>query len=239
MHHRPGAPYLIAPRYLAGPDEILNTGIAILLLSNGWESAPHGEGTMYAYRASGGLLEAVHAADHVPPGHRPPPASGWEFTARPGPGEMATWGVRFAPATPPELIAALATALTEREVDRAPGGQPHYLRAPLAPEEATLPLEAASWMRDLAQHECAWYAPDQQAVTVTPHVPGQLDSPAANWLFAARRATDNVALWHAIAHPYTPTHLIHALCAALTDPAPVPRSKCPGPEVGALTIAQP
>nr|WP_236072155.1 DUF317 domain-containing protein [Streptomyces polyasparticus] len=53
---------------------------------------------------------------------------------------------------------------------------------------------------------------------------------------AARRAPDTTTGWLAVAHPNTPTHLIHALCEALSDPAPVPR---PVPAPPGTTITHP
>ncbi|MBC9719372.1 DUF317 domain-containing protein, partial [Streptomyces sp. TRM66268-LWL] len=55
-------------------------------------------------------------------------------------------------------------------------------------------------------------------------------------LMAARRAPDTTTGWLAVAHPNTPTHLIHALCEALSDPAPVPR---PVPAPPGTTITHP
>ncbi|KAF4408912.1 DUF317 domain-containing protein, partial [Streptomyces lycii] len=219
-HH---TPYLIAPRYLAGTDEPATRFLTMWLRATDWQPETLYGGHLYSRRTPDGLLEAVHTSPgtaHVPATH---PALGWEFTARPAPGEPATWTVHFALATPPELMIALATALT----DPTPGphttpgpNRPHFLQAPDAPEQATQPLEAAGWMRDLAQHECTWYAPDQQAVVVSSPLHDGHETDDGNWLFATRRANDNVVLWYATAHPHTPTHLVQALCTALADPAP-------------------
>ncbi|GHJ35451.1 DUF317 domain-containing protein [Streptomyces sp. TS71-3] len=236
MHAPHNPPYLISPRYLAGPDENATTAVAAQLLHSSWSSGPYGQGTVYSHHAPSCLLEAVHIPTT---GDRPCPADGWEFTARPAPGAAYAWLVHFDQATPPELIAAFTGALTAADEDCANGDGPRCLATPGPPEEATGPLEAAGWIRDLAQYECAWYGPGQQAVVVTPLAPDEYGNGAASWLFAARRAIDNIALWYATAHPDTPTYLIHALCTALADPAPVPRQQRPGPEVGALTISRP
>ncbi|MFJ9619071.1 DUF317 domain-containing protein [Streptomyces noursei] len=116
--------------------------------------------------------------------------------------------------------------------------RPHYLRPAGRPEEATTRLSAAGWIRDLAQHECAWHSPDEQAVVVSrPAI--EPDHDGGNWLLAARRATNNTALWYATAHPRTPTHLMHALCEEISDPSPVPRKHSPGSETGPVTTVSP
>ncbi|MBL1102936.1 DUF317 domain-containing protein, partial [Streptomyces coffeae] len=74
---------------------------------------------------------------------------------------------------------------------------------------------------------------------ITPRFPDTSHRGAASWLCAARRATDLTVLWLALACPHTPTHLIAALCRAITDPTPVPRRSLPSPEAGALTITHP
>ncbi|MGW0734474.1 DUF317 domain-containing protein [Streptomyces sp. NPDC002851] len=241
MQSHDSAPYLITPSYLAGPDERGSTHVAEHLLHSGWISAPYKGGTVYAHRAERSLLEAVHIPEDAPAARGLCMTSGWEFAARRAPGQLPACRTYFCPQTPPELVTALATAITDPapEVVGTPAAPPHYLRAPCPPEEATRPLAAAGWMRDMGRYEDAWYAPSQQAVVVTPLPPDPDGHGGANWLFAARRHTDNVALLHAIAHPHTPTNLIHALCAALTDPTPVPRQHLPAPDVGPVTVTHP
>ncbi|AJC59514.1 hypothetical protein GZL_06955 [Streptomyces sp. 769] len=230
---------MIAPRYLAGPDATATSALIQQLQDDQWRCESLGDCLVFSRRETGGLLEALH----TPSGLLPAPrkgrrASSWEFTARPGPGEVAAWSVRFAPKTPPELPAALAAALTDADGTAGRERDPHYLRPVGRPDEATVPLSAAGWIRDLARYECAWYAPDERAVVVT----GTSDEHGhgvANWLFAASRANDHITLWHATAHPHTPTHLIHALCTAITDPTPVPRTQRPDQETGVATTIRP
>ncbi|MFJ9174926.1 DUF317 domain-containing protein [Streptomyces sp. NPDC102360] len=227
--------YLIAPRYLAGPDEQATHALMHALPAMGWHVEHLRQAYAFHLREADGLLEAVYVPAHLPAVRGTGPGVGWEFTARTAPGTPAAWKVCFAPATPPELITTLATALTDPEPGHEPGQAPHYLRPPVAPLAATGPLEAAGWMRDRGTDESAWYAPGQQAVVVTPTLPRPSGPGTTNWLLSARRAADAPSLWHASAHPGTPTHLIRALCAALTDPAPVVRPTRPGPDIGAAT----
>ncbi|WP_381832537.1 DUF317 domain-containing protein [Streptomyces monticola] len=185
-------------------------------------------------------MAACHAPDGTPPGQGPCPAMGWEFTARSGSGRPTAWSVRFTPATPPELPTAFATALSGADAAPGPGNaSPHYLQAPGQADEATAPLREAGWRQDIGAYWSVWYAPDQQAVVTTPVPPGTDGYGGTSWLLAARRATDRTVLWMAVAHPNTPTPLMRALCAALTDPAPVPRPRAPALEVGATALAQP
>lgn len=232
------APYLIAPRYLAGPDTNLAAAIGDRLRAAGWSSDSYRGAIVYAHRETGGLLEAIHIPNGSG-GRGKCPAAGWEFTARPGPGAPETWSVRFTPATPPELPTALATTLTEEAIAPRPGAEPHYLQPPLPPAEATTALDAAGWMRDIGPAESTWYAPGQQAVVVTGLSADEHRDGGASWLLAARRATDLQVLWLALAHPATPTHLMRALCREISDRTPVPRHQLPGPEVGELTLTRP
>ncbi|WP_338672609.1 DUF317 domain-containing protein [Streptomyces sp. SCSIO 30461] len=240
MAPRRNPPYLISPCHLAGPDATATGSLVMWLLADGWQIGSHEHAIVFSRREEGGLLEALQVRNRTSPVQSTCPASwSWEFTARRAPGVAAAWKVRFAPATPPELIATLATALTDPAQELSDQGRPHYLSAPLPHEAATRPLDAAGWMRDLAQDECVWYGPDQQTVVVTPLPPSICGNVGTNWLLAARRAIDDTALWYATAHPLTPTHLIRALCTRLADPAPVPRQACPGPEVGNFTVIRP
>ncbi|MFZ3555827.1 DUF317 domain-containing protein [Streptomyces sp. BH055] len=235
---RPRSPYLIAPAYLAGPDEHATQHLINSLHSAGWQDQALREVRVFHLRESDGLLEAIHNPAEPNPAYRDRLAVGWEITARRAPGIPAAWTVRFAPTTPPELITAFTTALTDPAHTAEPGKAPHYLNAPSLPAQATGPLEAAGWIRDVGSDGCAWYGPDEQAAAVTPTISRTPENDDPNWLFAARRAIDTTTLWHATAHPNTPTHLLTALCAAFASTRPVARATRPGPEIGPVTITR-
>ncbi|WP_282798059.1 DUF317 domain-containing protein [Streptomyces sp. CC224B] len=223
---------LITPRYLAGPDAAAAAAVGRLLCAAGWRKRPVQGGT--GYRTADGRREALFAPEGTCRGDYGT-ASSWRFTARTERGEPARWTAVFSPAVPPELIAAFAAALADDPARPGPDG-PHYLRAPVGPLEATRALAEAGWIRDLGA-ELEWYAPTLQAVVVGDRLlPGTADT--KNWLFAARRATDLTVLWHALATPATPGHLIDALCRALADPAPVARTVLPDPCVGQLEVTR-
>ncbi|MBO3681690.1 DUF317 domain-containing protein [Streptomyces sp. NEAU-YJ-81] len=229
-------PYLIAPRYLAGPDPHAVTTAEEVLLAAGWQIDRHANHT--DYRAPGSLRQSRYLpdqADHRCPGK---PLMAWEFTAHPAPDARAAWTVWFARDTPPEITAAFAATLADDTPRPTPEDGPHYLLPPRTTREATSVLATAGWMRDIGRNDDTWYAPNEQAVVVTAAFPNTTGRGGANWLCAARRATDGAVLWLAVASPATPTHLMAALCRALTDPTPVPRHTLPGPDIGALVITR-
>ncbi|WP_435058439.1 DUF317 domain-containing protein [Streptomyces sp. bgisy060] len=223
---------LIAPRYLAGPDAAATAAVGRLLCAAGWRERAVQGGT--GYRTTDGRREALFTPEGACRGDYDTERS-WRFTARTAPGDRARWSAAFSPATPPELVAAFAATLADDAADPGTGG-PHYLRPPVAPQEATSALADAGWIRDLGAG-IDWYAPTMQAAVVGDRLtPGSAD--AKNWLFAARRFTDPTVLWHALATPATPGHLIDALCRAMADPAPVARTVLPDPCVGRLEVTR-
>ncbi|TQE33158.1 DUF317 domain-containing protein [Streptomyces ipomoeae] len=224
---------LIAPRYLAGPDARHAAAIGEQLTLAGWLEARGDEGSRYT--SADGRREALYGPDGACRGAYDTEPS-WRFAARLAPGAPALWTAAFTPATPPELIAAFAAALADDAAHDAEGA-PHYLRPPTAPLEAARALDGAGWIRDLGA-EAAWYEPTtMQAVVVSGHRAPD-GTVATNWLFAARRAVNLSVLWHALATPEIPGHLVDALCRALIDPAPAARTVLPHPSVGRLKVIQ-
>ncbi|MBQ1123774.1 DUF317 domain-containing protein [Streptomyces sp. B15] len=224
------APYMVKPRYLAGPCD----QVPVITGSNWQQQRVPGLGTAYLRcdEATGSHYLALHT-----PGTEEHPARlacdgmpvGWEFLGYPAAGHLPSWRVIFSPGTPPELPAALAGLLS---ADEEPA--PHEVTDA---GEATAPLEAAGWIRDLG-HECSWFSPgDQQAAVVTPTSPANPTREEQSWLLAARNRDRDEALWLTQATPQTPTALIRALCAQLADPAPVPRHREPG--TGPVTVIRP
>ncbi|GHJ35454.1 DUF317 domain-containing protein [Streptomyces sp. TS71-3] len=228
--------YLVTPRYLAGPDKAATANVIEEMLANRWHATRTRGALVLRLDHQDELLEVLHIPQRATAPDGKCPAIGWELTARPGPGQERTWAARFTRDTPPELIAALLAEATRPRTTPASADRRRNQPALLPVAEATRPLEAAKWIRDLAMHECAWYAPGERAVVVTPLQPEAPDREGAHWLFAARRATENVALWHGTAHPHTPTHLVRALCEAMTDPTPVPRQTHPPFDDEDLTV---
>ncbi|WP_241990554.1 DUF317 domain-containing protein [Streptomyces sp. AC1-42T] len=223
---------LIAPRYLAGPDAAGAVAVGRALHAAGWRERYVQGGT--CYRTADGRREALFLPEGACEGAYDTERS-WRFAARPVPGGRAIWSAAFSASTPPELIAAFAAALAADSPTPGADG-PHYLLPPVAPQEATQALAEAGWIRDLGEG-IDWYAPTMQAAVagdrLTPH-----SADAKNWLFAARRLADTRILWHALATPGTPGHLVNALCAAMADPAPVARTVLPDPCVGRLEVTR-
>jgi hypothetical protein len=223
----------IAPRYLAGPDVRQAAAVGEQLAAAGWLERPALAGARYD--SADGQREALYGPDGACRGAYDTDHS-WRFAVRPVPGGPARWTAAFSPATPPELIAAFAAALADDAAhDTAEG--PHYLLPPARPLEAARALDDAAWIRDLGE-EATWYeAKTMQAVVVSGRRATD-GTVATNWLFATRRAVNNHVLWHALATPEMPGHLVGALCRAMTDPAPVARTVLPHPTVGHLTVTQ-
>ncbi|MFI5808603.1 DUF317 domain-containing protein [Streptomyces sp. NPDC051561] len=238
MTDRTRTPYLITPVYLAGPDPHATTTVTEVLAAAGWHVRPHAPGVLWAPDARRAARRRTPHPNQpftealVVPGQV---YGGWEFAAFPAPGQPPMWQARFAPATPPELTAAFAAALADPAP--APDGRPRYLAPPGSPGEATRPLTAAGWICDLGT-EATWSPHTGQAAVITPPLDPEHRN-EGNWVAAACRITDAVTLWHAQATPHTPTHLITALCRALTDPTPVPRHTLPAPEHRARTVPHP
>ncbi|MFI0818599.1 DUF317 domain-containing protein [Streptomyces sp. NPDC021098] len=232
--NRPHAPrYLISPRYLAGPDPAAVTTPDDVLAAAGW-NATHDNGHT-DYCDPSGQRHARHLHDRAEPPCKPLMA--WEFTASPSPRARVAWTAWFSHDTPPEITAAFAATLADNTPGLTPEDGPRHLLPPQSPHKATEALATAGWIRDIGREDDSWYAPNEQAVVVTATTP-DTGQRGANWLCAARRATDATVLWVAVASPATPTHLIAALCRAVADPAPVPRHTLPGPGIGPLIVTR-
>ncbi|MGI5353003.1 DUF317 domain-containing protein [Streptomyces sp. CA-250714] len=244
--------YLIAPLHLAGPD------VTVKVLSNRWQARPYRDTCVYVHRSEGQLVEALHN----PHGGRPAcehgrttgrePEGGWEFTARHAPGAPRTWRALFAPATPPELPAAFAHAVTR--LPTMPG--------PLIHAEPTSPLGAAEWICDRGTRENTWFSTDGQAIVITPPhshkgrpnaavrsggpaLPDTGTAPGCDaggdacterWLFAAQHSCEQQLLWFALVDASTPNALLRALCKEIAREEPVPRNEIPGPDTGPVLV---
>ncbi|AQW48494.1 DUF317 domain-containing protein [Streptomyces violaceusniger] len=233
--NRPSAPrYLISPRYLAGPDPAAVTTADDVLLAAGWKATR--EPCHTDYRDPSGQRHARHL--HSRAVHPGKPLMAWEFTASAYSAARVTWTAWFSHDTPPEITAAFAAAVADDTPGPTPEDGPRYLLLSQSAHKATEALATAGWIRDIGRQDDSWYTPNEQAVVITATVPSTTGKGGANWLCAARRAADAMVLWVAVASPATPTHLMAALCRALTDPTPVPRHSLPDPEVGALTVTR-
>jgi hypothetical protein len=136
------------------------------------------------------------------------------------------------PFSAPAIIADFAHALAN-DTSHDTGSTPHFLQRPSQPEAARKPLADAGWIRDVDDTDTAWYAPTDQAVVIGPSRP---QPESRNWLAAVREATSLDVLWLAVLTPTTPDSLITALCLAITDPEPAPRTNTPAPNLGPVTI---
>ncbi|MEN8652355.1 DUF317 domain-containing protein [Streptomyces sp. 21So2-11] len=239
-HTRP--PYLIVPVFLAGPDPHATPTVADVLATAGWQPVVEFDSgrRLPLWRHPDGRRTARQVPcpqqyAHLPVSDR----IRWEFAARTAPGQQPLWQAWFAPTTPPELTAAFAAALTDPVGDGSPQG-PQPPGAP-ADAETLRPLAEAGWTWQEERGEHVWYSPGQLAFLATavpadPNTPGDEDR---HWVVAAHHTTGRTLLWHALGTSTTPSHLITALCRALTDPTPVPRHSPPPPGHGARTVPHP
>ncbi|MBL1102924.1 hypothetical protein JK363_41455, partial [Streptomyces sp. 205] len=97
-HPRIRQPYLIVPRYLAGPDPDATTTAAHVLQAAGWHTEHTPDHTDYS--DPGGLRQARHLADGADPRRPEQPLMTWEFTASPAHGGPAAWTAWFCRDTP-------------------------------------------------------------------------------------------------------------------------------------------
>ncbi|MEU5839363.1 DUF317 domain-containing protein [Streptomyces diacarni] len=217
------ASYLVSPRYLAGPDE------SVPVLGPGWASpgVPAGRAArvsrvrLYTLHQEGHYYEALHAPDEDT-ADTSDGTSGWRFSRRTHPAADEEWFAIFGPGTPPELPAALADTVCSHVT-----GSQANVTAPAI--EAV--MEAAWWTFETNEGGGTWFAPGRRALVGTP------DSSGGTWTFAAVTDSGDV-LWYALAHRYTPRHLINAVCAALTAPVPVPRQHRPDPRLGPVSVTR-
>ncbi|MGI5353004.1 DUF317 domain-containing protein [Streptomyces sp. CA-250714] len=216
------ASYLVSPRYLAGPDE------TVPVLGPDW-TPPLPAGTaareprmkLYTFHQEGHYYEALHAPD-ADTADTPEGTCGWRFSRRPHPAADEEWFAIFGPGTPPELPAALAEAVCSH--------LPTDQKSVLTPAIEAV-MEAAWWTFETNEGGGTWFAPGRRALVGTP------DGSGTTWTFAAVTDSGDV-LWYALAHRDTPRHLIHAVCVALTAPAPVPRQHRPHPCLGPVSVTR-
>ncbi|MCQ4081833.1 DUF317 domain-containing protein [Streptomyces sp. RB6PN25] len=238
MHPRtdPSRPYLIAPRYLAGPSTRATGTLIDTLDRAGWTTTGCCDTTDTLWTSPDGLRFANLTTDgtRTLPGRGPEIA--WELGARRTNDMNPLWSVSFTPDTPPEIITDVAATLADdNPPPTGPEHLPHYLAQPNDAQAVRQPLADAGWFRDIGEAETAWYSPCGQAVLVGPH--GR-NPDGNNWLATAREATSMNVLWLALATPLTPDTLITALCRALTNPQPVARTRIPGAHVGHVTVTR-
>jgi hypothetical protein len=149
----------------------------------------------------------------------------WKITASQEAVSAPRWTATINHVTPAEIVAGLTTALAHdyAEAD-AYEGNGRFLASPsLYWADAVRPLTEAGWRREAAERGTVEIvAPDGQAGVL-------IDNRLSNW------DDETVTLWagppgwgtraEAVFTARTPSHLIAATAAAMTDPAPVIRER--------------
>jgi hypothetical protein len=149
----------------------------------------------------------------------------WKITASPEAVSAPRWTATFNHVTPAEIVAGLTTALANDYAEADPyEGNGRFLANPsLYWADAVRPLTEAGWRREAAERGTVEIvAPDGQAGVL-------IDNRLSTW------DDETVTLWagppgwrtraEAVFTARTPSHLIAATAAAMTDPAQVIRER--------------
>lgn len=144
----------------------------------------------------------------------------WKITAADDAVSAPRWSASFNHVTPAEIVAGLTTALVRDYAD----GNDHFLHSPsLYWADAIQPLTDAGWTRGAAKHGTVEItAPDGQAGVLIDNRRSSPDDEAVI-LWAGPPGWGTRA--EAVFSSRTPSHLVAATAAAMTDPAPVIRER--------------
>ena len=196
------ATILVAPRYLAG-----NTGdlgpVTDLLDAARWFHYTERQHTL-RYVAPNHWRCVTHLPEDTQPVMRGRKTA-WHMWGR----EVGRhWRATITRACPEEIVGGLTTALAT-----APYGD-----ASPPDDDAATPLVAAGWQRGQTLFAARYTAPDGHVMVYAPRA-----RHVAPCYVNVRLYPDGPPLWQARFTPTTPTRLVTAFFAALTDPTPVQR----------------
>lgn len=206
--------YHVTPRYLAGTT--FTGGPAIRpLLDVGWKMNHDELGNVYV-----NAPEQTIRLGYLPEGEDD---ALWKITASADPFAMPRWLVTYKDSAPTEIVAGFTTALAAAYT-AGPDAYLNHRDGALATLDVGTPLAAAGWGHRFHDTEVSFHSPDDLAEVYLHR--GLLDHAAEmqgtreRWLTLAGAPDDR---WYATASSSTPHHLVTAMHAALTDPAPVLR----------------
>ncbi|GHD48773.1 hypothetical protein GCM10010317_026700 [Streptomyces mirabilis] len=148
----------------------------------------------------------------------------WKITAAEDAVSAPRWQATFNHVTPAEIVAGLTTALAHDHADAADGNGRFLASPSLYWADAVRPLTDAGWVRDGAAERSTVeiIAPDGQAgVLIDNRLSGWDDETVTLWAGPVGWGTRAEAVFTA----RTPSHLIAATAAAMTDTAPVLRER--------------
>lgn len=197
-----------SPVYLAGP--AAGTPALRPLLDAGFRQEADAKGNVHLTSPGG-----HQHVDYLPNGLTDVL---WQISEGPDRDAPPTWQAIFTTGTPPEVVAAITTTLTQ-DTSPWPGGRSR--RA----DDILRPLSDAGWRRRENQWEIDFTSPDHLATVMYDTTPGHpLDPEYEPWLISGGRTLGHGYEWHAAFTTHTPPHLVTATAARLADPAPVPRT---------------
>ncbi|MFB7672674.1 DUF317 domain-containing protein [Kitasatospora purpeofusca] len=220
---------LVSPRYLAGSDSTLPV---LPSPSPLWQ------------RSGPGRAQSSCGRVRVAPG----PGRGVRVTAGPdGPDHRLAWTAQFTDGTPPEIAEAWLESLSDSlaaDIDLGTGAT--FAPGPgMSVGDAVQPLTDAGWIAHADGADLHLASPDGHARARITH---GLLAPAAtaadalahtvHWGAAIDVTGAPGGRWRASVSSLTPLHLVRALTAAVTDPAPVDRrsERIPQQYIGSVRL---
>ncbi|MCG6497002.1 DUF317 domain-containing protein [Kitasatospora sp. A2-31] len=205
---RPAPLALVSPVYLAGPGHD-RTAAAKPLTDRGWTTEEHGDITVYTSPCR--RLRAQSTTDDN--------GTTWTASFNSLLSGEEVWRASADRRTPPEIVAALHTALAA-----SPG---ELVRPSGNAEDGLAPVIAAGWHDTSTREHLMWDAPDAEVASVY-----RCTAPAGQMFAGESRAWQistgklgpgEVEGWSIEMSENIPAPLLEAVTAAMTDPAPVAR----------------
>lgn len=211
---------LVAPRYLAG--SAADPSDAFAPLTHHYWHDMHDELGNFYITTMGSQLRVAFVPESSE--LMPDTTALWQIRTRDGWPPREVWSAAFTDFTPPEIIAAVTA-----ELDAAittDQGQELYIDRGIAHDEDPARVwevfRAASWKTAGSGFVARAESPDE-LVRVAYRDPRLVGRDQA-WLATVSDPSDGIRpLWEAWFHSATPTRVVRAFAAALTDPTPISR----------------
>ncbi|MFI0942786.1 DUF317 domain-containing protein [Streptomyces sp. NPDC021020] len=210
----PWAEYLVSPRYLAGSSGTCDAGFAPVAH---WPHRSMGDGPCQLLVTSpDGRIRIGWFGDDF---------ELWKICAATDAVSAARWTATFNHVTPAEIVAGLTGALARDYAETDPYDEARFLtRTSMYWADAVRPLTDAGWTYDGAAERgtVEIVAPDQQAgALIDNRLSDRDDRTVQVWAGPPGWGTRAEATFTS----RTPSHLIAATAAAMTDPAPAVRER--------------
>ncbi|WP_019359463.1 DUF317 domain-containing protein [Streptomyces sp. AA1529] len=199
---------LVSPVYLAGESSpvpalspLMDAGFRQEVDTKGNVQLTSSGGRHHVEYMPNGLTHALWGIAEAPDRYTPP-----------------TWQATFTTGTPPEVVAAFATALTQDGGPRPSGPRPRA-------DDVLRPLADAGWRRRENEWEIDFTSPDHLTTVRYDTTPGHpLDADYEPWLVYGARNLGHGHDWYGAFTTHTPTRLVTAVATRMGSPEPVPRT---------------